>query len=133
MLMTLRMRLPPWPVHSPVRTRSENDAMRSSTAEAHRFGVLDLDPNGRVIDFQEKPKEPRGAWASMGVYVFNKDVLVEQLQADADMGEASAHDFGPAVGATAPQAGRLNPLRYTYRLKSQGRSAAGSRCARLLR
>ena len=62
--------------------------------EAHRFGVLDLDAQGRVIDFQEKPKEPRGAWASMGVYVFNKDVLVEQLQADADMGEASAHDFG---------------------------------------
>ena len=62
--------------------------------EAHRFGVLDLDTNGRVIDFQEKPQNPRGAWASMGVYVFNKDVLVEQLQADADLGEGSAHDFG---------------------------------------
>jgi len=62
--------------------------------EAHRFGVLDLDANGRVIDFQEKPKDPKGAWASMGVYVFNKDVLVEQLQADADLGENSAHDFG---------------------------------------
>ena len=62
--------------------------------EAHRFGVLDLDANGRVIDFQEKPKEPKGAWASMGVYIFNKDVLVEQLQSDADEGDASAHDFG---------------------------------------
>ena len=62
--------------------------------EAHRFGVLDLDGNGRVTDFQEKPSDPRGSWASMGVYVFNKDVLVEQLQADADMGEGSAHDFG---------------------------------------
>jgi len=65
--------------------------------EAHRFGVLDLDSNGRVIDFQEKPKEPRGAWASMGVYVFNKDVLVEQLQNDADLGDASAHDFGKDI------------------------------------
>ena len=62
--------------------------------DAHRFGVLDLDSNGRIIDFQEKPKDPRGSWASMGVYVFNKDVLVEQLQADADLGDASAHDFG---------------------------------------
>jgi len=62
--------------------------------EAHRFGVLDLDANGRIIDFQEKPKDPRGEWASMGVYVFNKDVLVEQLQADADLGEESKHDFG---------------------------------------
>lgn len=65
--------------------------------EAHRFGVLDLDANGRVIDFQEKPKDPKGAWASMGVYVFNKDVLVEQLQADADLGDNSAHDFGKDI------------------------------------
>ncbi len=62
--------------------------------EAHRFGVLDLDANGRVIDFQEKPKNPRGAWASMGVYVFNKDILVEQLQADSDLDGESKHDFG---------------------------------------
>lgn len=62
--------------------------------EAHRFGVLDLDTSGRVIDFQEKPAHPRSPWVSMGVYCFNKDVLVEQLQADADLGDASQHDFG---------------------------------------
>jgi len=62
--------------------------------EAHRFGVLDLDQNGRIVDFQEKPTEPRSPWVSMGVYVFNKDVLVEQLQADADAGDQSKHDFG---------------------------------------
>ena len=62
--------------------------------EAHRFGVLDLDHSGRVVDFQEKPQQPRSPWVSMGVYVFNKDVLVEQLQADADLGDASKHDFG---------------------------------------
>jgi glucose-1-phosphate adenylyltransferase len=62
--------------------------------EAHRFGVLDLDQNGRVVDFQEKPKEPRAPWVSMGVYCFNKDVLVDQLQADADLGDKSKHDFG---------------------------------------
>lgn len=64
---------------------------------ANRFGILDLDANGRMVDFQEKPDNPRGAWASMGVYVFNKDVLVEQLQADADMGDQSAHDFGKDI------------------------------------
>jgi glucose-1-phosphate adenylyltransferase len=62
--------------------------------QAHRFGVLDLDRDGRVVDFQEKPAKPRSPWVSMGVYVFNKDVLVEQLQADADLGDGSAHDFG---------------------------------------
>lgn len=62
--------------------------------EAHRFGVLDLDQNGRVVDFEEKPSDPRSPWVSMGVYVFNKDSLVEQLQADADLGDQSKHDFG---------------------------------------
>lgn len=62
--------------------------------EAHRFGVLDLDQNGRVVDFEEKPANPRSPWVSMGVYVFNKDVLVEQLQADSDLGDQSKHDFG---------------------------------------
>lgn len=62
--------------------------------EAHRFGVLDLDQNGRIIDFEEKPENPRSPWVSMGVYCFNKDVLVEQLQADADLGDESRHDFG---------------------------------------
>jgi glucose-1-phosphate adenylyltransferase len=46
--------------------------------EAHRFGVLDLDSNGRIVDFQEKPANPRSPWASMGIYCFNKDVLVER-------------------------------------------------------
>ncbi|MFN0147219.1 MAG: glucose-1-phosphate adenylyltransferase family protein [Dehalococcoidia bacterium] len=62
--------------------------------EAHRYGVLDLDSTGRVIDFEEKPAQPRSPWVSMGIYCFNKDVLVEQLQADADLGDASTHDFG---------------------------------------
>ena len=47
--------------------------------EAHRYGVLDIDPSGRIVDFQEKPTNPRAPWISMGVYCFNKDVLVEQL------------------------------------------------------
>jgi glucose-1-phosphate adenylyltransferase len=62
--------------------------------EAHRFGVLDLDSSGRMIDFEEKPANPRSPWVSMGIYCFNKDVLVQQLQEDADLGDASSHDFG---------------------------------------
>lgn len=62
--------------------------------EAHRFGVLDMDANGRIVDWEEKPAQPRSPWVSMGIYCFNKDVLVEQLQADADLDGASTHDFG---------------------------------------
>jgi glucose-1-phosphate adenylyltransferase len=80
--------------------------------EAHRFGVLDLDTNGRVVDFQEKPQDPKGAWASMGVYVFNKDVLVEQLQADADRGDDSKHDFGRNIIPSMFQTHRVFGYQY---------------------
>ncbi len=61
--------------------------------EAYRYGVLDLDATGRVIDFQEKPAQPRAPWASMGIYIFNKDVLIRELELDAEM-DSSSHDFG---------------------------------------
>ncbi len=64
--------------------------------EAHRFGVLDLDPTGRVVDFQEKPSQPRAPWVSMGIYIFNKDVLIDALGEDAEMTN-SAHDFGKDI------------------------------------
>ena len=61
--------------------------------EAHRFGVLELDASGRMVDFQEKPPEPKSTWVSMGIYCFNRDVLIEALQEDANLA-ASSHDFG---------------------------------------
>ena len=65
--------------------------------EASRFGVLEMDAGGRVVDFQEKPAQPRSPWASMGIYCFNREALIEALQEDAELGEASAHDFGADV------------------------------------
>ena len=65
--------------------------------EASRFGVLEMDAGGRVVDFQEKPAEPRSPWVSMGIYCFNREALIEALQEDAELGEASAHDFGADV------------------------------------
>lgn len=62
--------------------------------EARRFGVLELDHNGRIVDWQEKPQEPKSTWVSMGIYCFNRDVLMTELQADAEMGDESTHDFG---------------------------------------
>ena len=61
--------------------------------DAHRFGVLHLDDHGRVVDFHEKPAEPQSTWVSMGVYCFNREVLVDVLQADAENID-STHDFG---------------------------------------
>jgi glucose-1-phosphate adenylyltransferase len=64
--------------------------------EAHRFGIVTVDSEGRVIDFMEKPRQPQSNLVSMGIYVFNKRVLGKRLTEDAARAD-SAHDFGYAV------------------------------------
>lgn len=61
-------------------------------SECSRFGIITLDHNERVIHFEEKPKAAKSNLASMGIYVFNKDVLTECLEEDAH--KESGHDFG---------------------------------------
>ena len=61
--------------------------------DASRFGNVILDGKDRVVDFVEKPQEPVSDLMSMGIYVFNREVLVEQLVADAQRLD-SGHDFG---------------------------------------
>jgi glucose-1-phosphate adenylyltransferase len=77
--------------------------IRVPRAEASAFGVIDADPDGRVIDFLEKPAEPPGlpdspdeTYASMGNYVFSTDALLEALKEDAD-DEQSVHDMGTNI------------------------------------
>ena len=76
---------------------------RVPLAEASRMGVLALDENDRVIEWQEKPKQPKTDLASMGVYVFSKKTLRRWLSEDrVDFGrhvipamlEAGARVFG---------------------------------------
>ncbi len=70
-------------------------------AEVAGFGVVEVDRNGEVTGFQEKPKttkvrspfNPEMVDASMGIYLFNTDVLLPELIADAE-DETSKHDFG---------------------------------------
>ena len=64
--------------------------------EAHRFGTMVADPDGRVTHFDEKPPEPRSNLISMGVYVFGRDVLWKRLREDAQM-PGSRRDFGRDV------------------------------------
>jgi glucose-1-phosphate adenylyltransferase len=55
---------------------------RVPLAEATRMGILALDENDRVIEWQEKPKQPKSDLASMGVYVFSKKTLRRWLSED---------------------------------------------------
>jgi glucose-1-phosphate adenylyltransferase len=71
--------------------------------EASSFGVMAVDADHRIQAFDEKPTHPQAmpghpevALASMGIYVFNKRFLSEQLQRDAD-DPTSSHDFGKDV------------------------------------
>lgn len=65
-------------------------------ADASRFGVLSVDEEGRVVEFAEKPKQPKSNLASMGVYMFSWPVLREALVQDEADGH-SANDFGKNV------------------------------------
>ncbi|MBN2505029.1 MAG: NTP transferase domain-containing protein [Bacilli bacterium] len=49
-------------------------------SEAFRFGMLEADKNNRIFKFEEKPKKTNSELASMGIYVFNTDVLLEKLR-----------------------------------------------------
>jgi glucose-1-phosphate adenylyltransferase len=86
-------------------------ALEVPVADASRFGIVAVDEQDRVTGFQEKPKTPPSiphspdfALASMGVYIFDTDVLVRELEADAH--QPTAHDFGkdiiPALIHRAP-------------------------------
>lgn len=61
--------------------------------EASRFGIMNTDEDMRVNEFAEKPKEPKSNLASMGIYIFNKNVLLQYLQEDANK-EDTSNDFG---------------------------------------
>lgn len=67
---------------------------------AHSFGIVDTDAEGNIIKFVEKPKNPPAipgspdrSFASMGIYIFDADFLIDLLEKDAQDKESS-HDFG---------------------------------------
>ncbi len=77
-------------------------AIEVPLGEARRFGVLEVDEDNRATGFQEKPLSARAApgrpqacLGSMGIYIFDFEVLVRELIRDAE--EESTHDFGADI------------------------------------
>ena len=64
--------------------------------EASRFGIMNTDANNVVVEFDEKPKQPKSNLASMGVYVFKWDTLRRMLVEDEARSDSS-HDFGKNI------------------------------------
>ncbi len=64
--------------------------------EASRFGIINTDGNGKILEFEEKPKKPKSTLASMGIYVFSTQKLFAYLEKDAN-NPNSSNDFGKNV------------------------------------
>ena len=64
--------------------------------EASRFGICNTNPDGSIYEFEEKPKTPKNNQASMGIYIFNTDVLIDYLEAD-EADPTSSNDFGKNI------------------------------------
>ncbi len=64
--------------------------------EASRFGIMNTDETGRIVEFEEKPKQPKSTLASMGIYIFSYDKLRDYLIRDAQ-DPNSSYDFGKNI------------------------------------
>lgn len=74
--------------------------------EASRFGIMNVDEEDRICEFEEKPKHPKSNLASMGIYIFSWKQLRDYLNAD-EADEKSANDFGKNIIPAMLEAGEL--------------------------
>lgn len=64
--------------------------------EASRYGIMNTEESGKIYEFEEKPENPKSTLASMGVYIFNWEILKEYLIRDSSNKESS-NDFGKNI------------------------------------
>ena len=64
--------------------------------EASRFGICNTNPDNSIYEFEEKPKVPKNNQASMGIYIFTAETLIEYLEVD-EADPESSNDFGKNV------------------------------------
>ena len=107
---------------------SEADATISvievDPSEASRFGIMAVDKNDRIIEFQEKPKVPKSNLASMGIYVFTWKTLRSYLKED-EKDDDSDHDFGKNIIPTMLAKGnKLQAYRFQGYWKDVGTLAS---------
>ncbi|MBS6998395.1 MAG: glucose-1-phosphate adenylyltransferase [Lachnospiraceae bacterium] len=82
--------------------------------EASRFGIMNTDSTGRIVEFEEKPEHPKSNLASMGIYIFNWKLLRKMLLTDMKNPDSN-HDFGKDIIPTL-----LNDGKDLYAYKFEG-------------
>ena len=96
-------------------------------SKAEHLGVVEVDKEGKVVGFQEKPKVPKTIpgnpnkiYASMGIYVFKKQTAEAELEEDAKK-ENSSHDFGKDV---IPQMIKKHAKIFVYNFRDENKKEA---------
>ncbi len=84
---------------------------RVAWQNAHLFGTLSVDQGGQITSFVEKPPKPLSNLASMGIYVFNPEVLDRVLKEDSRR-PGSTHDFGRDIIPSMIEEGRIYAFPY---------------------
>ena len=87
-------------------------AIKVPLEEASRFGILNVDEEGVIYQFEEKPAKPKSDLASMGIYIFSAEKLYKYLEAD-EADPNSSKDFGKNVLPTMLEAGE-KMVSYTF-------------------
>lgn len=92
---------------------------------AKQFGIMAMDDSKRIVSFDEKPANPvpmpaddKNALASLGIYIFSREKLIETLKED-NNDSASSHDFGKDIIPKLIEAG--NTFAYEFGSKVEGR------------
>ena len=90
--------------HKQTQAACTISVMEVPIKDASRFGIMNVDENDRIYEFEEKPKKPKSNLASMGIYTWSK--LRDYLMAD-ESDERSANDFGKNIIPAMLNAGEI--------------------------
>ena len=101
-------------------------AIEVDITEGSSFGIIEVDKEGRIMGFQEKPRNPKHipgsrdkCFASMGIYIFNTEKITDLLKEDAER-EPSSHDFGKDIIPTMQKRSKV----YAYNFRDENKKRA---------
>ena len=103
--------------HKATKAACTISVMEVPMEDASRFGIMNVDENDKIFEFEEKPKHPKSNLASMGIYIFTWSKLREYLIAD-EADEKSSNDFGKNIIPAMLGAGEIMTA---YRFKGYWR------------
>ncbi len=86
--------------------------LKVALSEASRFGIMNTREDGKIYEFEEKPENPKNNLASMGIYLFDWEILRKFLIED-ENDRDSSHDFGKNV-IPAMLASGVNLMAYSF-------------------